>query len=200
MAQEPEPDGGIKSTEQIRSALAAVRAQSREQPAAGPLTEGSTAEHRIVLAEFHDSASCKAFQQQLSQNGMLFEVRERGQTTLVCVDAGDRVRAGELLANHLQEHPDVWATGHRRDWDGMIFGAMLGAVVGTIFLAGQRLSWLLTAQMLACALLGSMIGRTLNLLKQTVIQRKLQFGLQETLTLVAIIAMVMFLYQSVGRG
>lgn len=182
-----------KSSESIRASLEAMRQDGGVEIPSGPRPDGIEPADQIVIASFYSVQACREFQRALSSVGIRSTWKTQSGRTCVSVDSEDRGHAVEILAAHEAEHPDERPPRIRRDYDFLIFGAVIGGTLGLVSLhASDRiLSMVMIANLTVC---GGLIGHLIDRFRST--HRKfgrIRFGVLECLLFITLVAFLLSL-------
>lgn len=194
-----------KGAAAIRAALDAVQQASGPLPV-GPHAAGLRSDERLVIASFYDREIAQRFLERLVAAGIMTGSLRRGfRQDQVFVDCGDRQRAAELLAVHLEQTPDRVMSRYRRTADLALLGAVLGATLGAIGVASDSLSsrTLLTFRGAVVAfgftLYGGLIGLFLGQLDaQARRAGRLQFSLRDMLLAMTLLSLLFLSWQTLS--
>ena len=159
----------------------------------GDRPHGAEATDPIVIASFHCPETSGDFQRALSIAGISSTKESQGKKTRVSVDYEDLDHAVDILANHQKQHPDSPPPAIRRDYDFLIFGAIIGGGVGLalLFASSNRLSFALITASLTFS--GALIGHFIDTLTWSRRTFGLRFGLLEALLLMVACALLLSL-------
>ncbi len=190
-----------KGAAAIRAALDAVQQASGPLPV-GPHAAGLRSDEQLAIASFYDREIAERFLERLVAAGIMTGSLRRGfRQDQVFVDCGDRQRAAELLAIHLEQTPDRVMSRYRRTADM----ALLGAVLGAIGVASESVSsrTLLTFRGAGVAfgftLYGGLIGLFLGQLDaQARRAGRLQFSLRDMLLAMTLLSLLILSWQTLA--
>lgn len=170
-----------------------MRRDYRAEIPSGSRPHGIEPADQIVITSFYSAQACDEFQRALSAAGIRSTRKTQSGRTHVSVDSEDRGRAVEILAAHQAEHPDQRLPRIRRDYDFLIFGAVIGGTLGLVSLhASERiLSMVMIANLTIC---GGLIGHLIDRFRSS--WRKfgrVRFGVLECLLFVTLVAFLLSL-------
>jgi len=189
-----------RSSSEIRAAIESIRDKSEATAPAGPLTDGPSPDHRIVIASFFDREVARQHQRKLGEAGIFSSLEVRRRRTELIVDYEDHGRAGQVLDEFREHCPDRPHFGIRRDFDYLILGIAIGVTVGSCFLIRARNNLLAILPLIAFGVTGALVGHLCDrLLGAARRSSRFRFGLRELLILATLPALVAFLWQLTPR-
>lgn len=185
-----------KTSQAIRSRLGNISESANVKREQGPYVDSNGTDRQVVVASFFNRRLGQQFQSVLSRNGIFSESVSNNQQLTITVDYEDVQAATLLTQKFLSENPDARPKhmGARFDW--LIFGGMLGFVVGLIFgVASQDAvasAQFIVALTTGCAAAGYLLDSLVRFNRnQTII-----FGLWVLMLLVFSVAMAVVAIQA----
>jgi hypothetical protein len=193
---DPPGDAGKqpKDARTIRAALESIHREQEGPEQQGPLSEGASPDHRIVIASFHNPRVARSLQQQLSRSGIHSRRQRRARMTQVSVDFEDHQRATQIFDEHRETCPDSRPAGIRRDFDYMIFGLAIGLALGFVYLFGNFRNSMALAAPVVFALTGALAGHLIDRVRgQWRRTGRIRIGLWDFLILAMLPGLVAFI-------
>ena len=111
----------------------------------------------ILLGEFYDAAACQILRRSLAKSGIAVQSKKLTLQTALYVNRRHSTQAFDLLAQHLQEHPNVRPRRLLRAYDLAIFVLIAVSVTSPIIGLATRSPWIA----LAFWLTGAFVARTI---------------------------------------
>ncbi len=179
-----------RSSSEIRAAIESIRDQSDATAPVGPLTDGLSPDHRIVIASFFDQEVARRHQRKLGEAGVYSSLEVRRKRTELIVEYEDHGRAGQVVDEFREQCPDRPRSGIRRDFDYLIFGIAIGGTVGSFFLFRAQHHPLAIAALIGFGVTGALVGHLIDRWRGAVRRGgRFRFGVWEFLILATLPAL-----------
>ena len=177
-----------KSANAIRAQLKSIKQTANVVRQKGPVDEETQTGRQVTVASFFDHKLGRRFQKELSSSGLFSDSAVRGRKLEITVDYSDVKVASQASEKFRAQFPDRQHVKHSARYDCLIFGSLIGLVVGMVFGFGTKDEIGAIAFAITVTGIFAAIGHLLDRAKMSAIQNH-KLGLWEFLVFVALIGM-----------
>lgn len=184
-----------KSENQIRDKLASLHKKANVRKHAGPMKDGFSKHHKILIATFYSRKLASQLQRLLGENSIFSEDEYRQRRVSIKVDYEDSEKATELARQFQLLNPDPMPVRAKRRFEGAACGTLLAGTVALCFFdfTTNFQDGLMFA--LIFAGIGLLIGNLIDRFRGVVGPNPARIGIWELLNVIALVAFIILLVQ-----
>lgn len=186
-----------KSNEQIREKLASMHKSANVEKHSGPMKNGFSKHHKILIATFYSRKLATRLQRILGEHGIFSDDECKQRRTSIKVDYEDSDKAAELAQQFQLLNPEPIPASEKRRFEGAAFGVLITGTIAMCFLDRTLDFADGLAFILISASIGLLLGNLVDRLRGTFGPNAKQMGMWELLNVVALVGLFILLAQIV---
>ena len=184
-----------KSDAEIRNKLQAIQKTADVQHASGPMRDGMTSSHQILIASFHNRKLAKTLQRLLGQHGIFCDDQIRNHQIHISVDYEDSEKAARLATDFRSKNPDPIPASRKRRFELPVLCVILACVVAFCVSDFEKFQFESGVFLLLSAGIGACVGILLDRIFRSVVAGTFLFGIFEVLVVIALIALTLVMFE-----